>query len=597
MRKSFYLVPATLLTMSLLTGCGSTSVSQDTAATETLAETKEDQTGEDSAKGPGQMGDTSVEDIDFDQELSQSDMDTDFTDREKDSSYDEASASHIDLNGSSITTDGSGVSVSDNIVTITEEGTYVISGTLDDGQILVDAEDSDKIQIVLNDATVSCATNAPIYIKQADKVFITLADGTTSQLSDEETYELEDDTNVDAVIFSKADLALNGNGTLIIQASYKHGIVSKDDLVITSGTYEITSTEQALKAKDQLKILDGTFTLNAGDTAIKAKNEDDTTLGNIYVAGGTFTIQSGEDGLNATGSIVIDGGTWTVDAGDDGFHADLDAVVNDGQIDITNCYEGLEGLRVVVNGGDITIHASDDGVNAASGSGSSDSTGDVTPPQLPEGDMQDMTPPERPDGESNNRRDDSSNSDKQNMTPPERPDGDNSNPGDDNMVPGKMGGGFPGMGGSSMENNTDAYIKITGGNLTVYADGDGIDSNGSLLVTGGNTIVNGPVSDVDGALDYNGGAKVTGGSLLAIGSSGMLQTFGSASTQGYLTYKCSGSQESGTQITLTDAQGNQLYSYTAQKQFASIVLTLPDLTAGETYTLTVGDHTEEITIS
>ena len=148
-----------------------------------------------------------------------------------------------------------------------------------------------------------------------------------------------------------------------------------------------------------------------------------------------------------------------------------------------------------------------------------------------------------------------------------------------------------------MENNTDAYIKITGGNLTIFADGDGIDSNGSLLVTGGNTIVNGPTSNGDGALDYNGDAKVTGGTLIAIGSSGMLQTFGSESTQGYLTYICDSSQDAGTLITLSDAGGNELYSCTAQKQFASIVLTLPELKAGETYTLTVGDHTEELTIS
>lgn len=514
------------------------------------------------------MESASTDDIDFNLELTESTIDTDFTDREQSGTYKTSEAVKITLNKTTATVSGNGAEVDGTTITITEEGVYLVSGTLEDGQIIVDASDSDKVQIVLDGASINCETNAAIYVREADKVFITLAEGSENTLSSGTEYTQIDDNTVDGVIFSKSDLACNGTGSLTIEANYKHGIVSKDDLVITGGTYNITAADNGITAKDQLKILDGTFTIDAANSAVKAQNTDDTELGNIYIAGGTFTIKAEQDGFHATGSIVVDDGTITVNAGDDGFHADIDTVINGGTINIKESYEGLEGKRVVVNGGDITVNSSDDGVNAASSSSDGSTSGM----------MDGKEPPQNSDGTDDD------------TTRPELPDGADFDP--DNAPSGGMMQGGPGGGGDS-----ELYIKITGGTLTVSADGDGLDSNGSLLVTGGTTIVYGPTSDGDGALDYDGGATVTGGTLAAIGSAGMTQGFGEDSTQPSITCCCTETQSADTTIILTDSEGNALFTVTPEKAYASIVLTFPDLALDETYTLTAGTDTEEITIT
>lgn len=271
----------------------------------------------------------------------------------------------ITLNKTTATVSGSGAKADGSTITITEKGVYVVSGTLEDGQIIVDASDSDKVQIVLDGVNINCETNAAIYVREADKVFITLAENSSNTLGGGNEYTQIDDNTVDGVIFSKSDLVCNGTGSLTIEADYKHGIVSKDDLVITGGTYKITAADNGITAKDQLKILDGSFDIDAANSAVKAKNTDDTELGNIYIAGGVFTVKAEQDGFHATGSIVVDDGTITVNSGDDGFHAELDTVIRGGTILVEKSNEGLEGKRVVVNGGDITINASDDGINAA----------------------------------------------------------------------------------------------------------------------------------------------------------------------------------------------------------------------------------------
>lgn len=573
------------------------------------------------------MESASTDDVDFNLELTESTIDTDFTDREQSGTYKTSEAVKITLNKTTATVSGNGAEADGSTITITEEGVYVVSGTLEDGQIIVDASDSDKVQIVLDGANINCETNAAIYVREADKVFITLAEGSENTLSSGTEYTQNDDNTVDGVIFSKSDLACNGTGSLTIEANYKHGIVSKDNLVITGGTYNITAADNGITAKDQLKILDGTFTINAANSAVKAKNTDDTELGNIYIAGGTFTIKAEQDGFHATGSIVVDDGTITVNSGDDGFHADLDTVINGGTINVEESYEGLEGKRVVVNGGDITVNSSDDGVNAASSSSEGSTTGMMDgkePPQMQNqtkdtDNTQTDTAPSGTDSNSDaasadtaqtdtadrsempSDADGSTDSDRpqppqnsdgtdDDTTRPELPDGADFDP--DNAPSGGMMQGGPGGGGDS-----ELYIKITGGTLTVSADGDGLDSNGSLLVTGGTTIVYGPTSDGDGALDYDGGATVTGGTLAAIGSAGMTQGFGEDSTQPSITYYCTETQSADTTITLTDSEGNALFTVTPEKAYASIVLTFPDLTLDETYTLTAGTDTEEITIT
>ena len=592
-------------------GCGtavtsSSSVNAESARTESTGETSADNADTTSESTDSENAMESASDINFDLELTESTIDTEFTDREKSGSYKVSEAVKITLNKTTATVSGSGAKADGSTITITEEGVYVVSGTLEDGQIIVDASDSDKVQIVLNGVNINCETNAAIYVREADKVFITLAENSSNTLGGGNEYTQIDDNTVDGVIFSKSDLVCNGTGSLTIEADYKHGIVSKDDLVITGGTYKITAADNGITAKDQLKILDGSFDIDAANSAVKAKNTDDTELGNIYIAGGVFTVKAEQDGFHATGSIVVDDGTITVNSGDDGFHAELDTVIHGGTILVEKSNEGLEGKRVVVNGGDITINASDDGINAANsgddganainpganaaGSGDDDSnaasSNDDSSAVVNSGDDGSISgaadgkePPQMPPDTENGS----------DMQPSQ--DFDPGNAPSDGDAPQKMQGG-PGGGG-----NSELYIKITGGTLTVSADGDGLDSNGGLLVTGGTTIVYGPTSDGDSALDYDGSAIVSGGILAAIGSAGMVESFDEASTQPVITYYCTETQSADTTITLTDSDGSALFTVTPEKTYASIVLTCPEMKLDATYTLATGTDNEEITLT
>ena len=517
-------------------GCGtavtsSSSVNAESARTESTGETSADNADTTSESTDSENAMESASDINFDLELTESTIDTEFTDREKSGSYKASEAVKITLNKTTATVSGSGAKADGSTITITEEGVYIVRGTLEDGQIIVNASDSDKVQIVLDGVHINCETNAAIYVREADKVFITLAENSSNTLGDGNEYTQIDDNTVDGVIFSKSDLVCNGTGSLTIEADYKHGIVSKDDLVITGGTYKITAADNGITAKDQLKILDGSFVIDAANSAVKAKNTDDTELGNIYIAGGVFTVKAEQDGFHATGSIVVDDGTITVNSGDDG--------------SISGASDGKE------------------------------------PPQMP------------PDTENGSDMQPS-----QDFDPENAPSGGNApqnfDPGNapsDGDAPQMMQGG-PGGGG-----NSELYIKITGGTLTVSADGDGLDSNGGLLVTGGTTIVYGPTSDGDSALDYDGSAIVTGGTLAAIGSAGMTESFDEASTQPVITYYCTETQSADTTITLTDSDGSALFTVTPEKAYASIVLTCPEMKLDATYTLAAGTDNEEITLT
>ncbi|NTU90150.1 MAG: carbohydrate-binding domain-containing protein, partial [Actinobacteria bacterium] len=222
-------------------------------------------------------------------------MDSEYTDADLDGTWEDSTATHITLADNAITIDGEGASADGNILTISAGGTYVLSGTLSDGQIAVAAGTEDKLKIVLNAVSVNCETGPAILISEADKVFVTLAEGTQSYLSDGSSYALaegEDEPN--AVIFSSVDLTLNGTGELEIESSYRHAICSKDDLVITGGTYIINAAEDALRGRDCVKICAGTFEIEAAGDAIKSNNDEDSTLGFISVDGGTFYIVAGD---------------------------------------------------------------------------------------------------------------------------------------------------------------------------------------------------------------------------------------------------------------------------------------------------------------
>lgn len=244
-------------------------------------------------------------------EINVSDM---FTDNDKEVGYDEENSTKIELNKNTATSNSDDVSIDGTTVTIKNEGTYILSGDLENGKIVVDSEKTDKLQIVLNGANISCANSAPIYVKQADKVFVTLANDTTNTLTSTGEYETSED-NVDATIFSKDDLTLNGTGTLTVKSEFGHGIVSKDDLVVTSGTYNINAASHGLSANDSIRIADGKFSITSGKDGLHSENTDDTKLGYIYVADGEFNITAGYDALDASSAIQSDGGTFDVTTG------------------------------------------------------------------------------------------------------------------------------------------------------------------------------------------------------------------------------------------------------------------------------------------
>lgn len=424
-------------------------------------------------------------------------VDTEFTAKDLEVGYEESTSTQITLDGSNIKITGDGASQKDGVVTISDKGTYIITGTLEDGQILVDAEDTDKVQIVLNGVSIASSDSAPIYIKNADKVFITLEEGTVNTLTDGTNYTQTDDNTVDGAIFSMSDLTINGYGTLNITGNYKHGIAAKDELVFTGGIYNITAEKDAINAKDCVKIKDGTFTLSAATgNGIQSKNGDDTTKGYVYILGGTITI--------------------------------------------VNCREGIEGTAIIIEDGVIDITAQDDGLNATSG----DSTTSETS-------TEDAADP-----------------------------------------------GFGGKGGQDMfEVDANSYISISGGTIKVNAAGDGIDSNGSVYVSGGTIHVSGPTNSGNGGFDYNGTAEITGGTVVIVGSTGMAQGFSETSTQYSFLNNFTTVIAAGTEVQLTDKDGNVVVSYTPEKEYQSVVISSPELTQGGTYTLTCGDQTADLTLS
>lgn len=429
-----------------------------------------------------------------------------FTDRDLDASYDESECVLIELNGSTATASSDSVQISGSTVTITEEATYLVSGTLDDGMLVVDAPDSAKLQIVLKGVTINSSTCAPIYILEADKVFLTLADGTENTLSSGGTFTAIDDNNIDGVIFSKQDLTLNGSGTLTVTSPAGHGIVCKDDLVITGGSYTVESAAHGLDASDNIRITGQTaLTIVSGKDGLHAENTDDTSLGFVYISGGTFDIASG----------------------DDAFHADETLTITEGTIRVTESYEGLEGLTLDIQGGNITLVSSDDGLNAAGGTDGS----------------------------------------------------------------GTAGGRDAMFGGQAGMSSSGGVITISGGELYLQASGDGIDSNGSIAISGGTVVVNGPVQGDTSVLDFDSTAVITGGTFIGTGASGMAQTF-TSSEQGVISLTA-GTQEAGTLITVTDGSGNTLISYAPELSFNLVILSSPDLVAGETYTVTVGTASGE----
>ena len=601
---------------------------------------------------PGVLGFTGTESVSDDGLV----IDSTYSDRDLDPSYDEDTATILYLADGASYVEGSGASVYGDVITITSAGVYIARGSLSDGQIVVYAGEDDKVQLVLDGVDIYCSDNPAIYAAQADKIFITLSDGSVNTLEDGSEYiSTIDDKSAKAAVYARSDLTLNGNGTLSVTGNYMHAIASQNNLIITGGTYVLTAVSDGLHGKNCVKIYDGDITINSGDEGIQSDQTGDEENGFVSIDGGSITITSAADGIEAvtvlriaggeinittgdgsgtavsgnlgfTGSlpdmttmpvlsgidsgsgmnmtrpafdgnmtaqmgggqgftpttttaddesvsakglkagelvlitggiitltceddgihsnidVMIQGGTISIASGDDGMHADESLVINDGLVTITQSYEGLEGYAIIINGGEVDITSTDDGMNAGGG--------------------------------------------------------------DDGSGFAAMGrGGFDTDSFSTVVTGSTslAALTINGGVIKVASSsGDGLDSNGDITINGGQLYVeanNNGNSAIDAGTDSGGTCVVNGGIIAAVGSSSMAEGFDSSSAQESIMYTSASNAESGTNISVTDAFGNEILIYTSSCSFNSVILSMPDLTVGSTYTLRIGSDSETITLS
>ena len=695
-KKIRAMLGAIVLTASMTVtavGCGSTSA----GSTETADAVTESQT-------------ETAEVSNIDGILDSSDM---FTNRDKEIGYDEESAIAINLSDGASTADSDSVVIDGDTITITEEGTYILSGSLTNGQIVVEAENA-KVQLVLDNADISCETSAAIYVKAADKVFITTTDGSTNTVCTSGEFEAIDDNNIDAAIFSKSDLTLNGAGSLEVTCGNGHGIVSKDDLVITSGEYVVDAGKHALSGKDSVRIAGGTFDLTAGKDGIHSENTDEEEKGFVYIENGSFTITSDGDGIDASYVVEIVDGSFDITAGggyENGeVHTDNDMMGGfgnmGGQTQDGSTGEGNAPSDMTPPDGSTGEGNAPSGMTPPDGSTSEgNAPSGMTPPDgsTGEGNAPSGTTNSGTDGTTTTSADESSldsnvimlsaagsttsatasstdtaetsDSDSSTSTKGIKADGAlqilggdyNINSADDafhtnstleirdgnmeiatgddgmhaddalvisdgdinitesyegiegltitidggnisivssddglNAAGGADSSGFGGMGTDMFASNDDIWIEINGGYLYVLAGGDGVDSNGNLTISGGEVYIDGPSDGGNSAIDYgdNAAAYINGGTVVAVGSSDMVEAFDDSSEQAVMSVSVSAGS-AGDEIKLLDSDGNELISFTAAKTYDAVIISTADLAQGETYTLVTGDNetTVEMTSS
>lgn len=611
----------------MLSACGNSGGSDNSGGTS-------DNTDNNSLAG------TAVE-VDF----SQTDADM-FTDRDLNTEYKYEPVS-IQLKGStaSCDSDTSSVKIDGSTITISDEGTYIFSGTLENGMIVVNAEDSDKPQLVFDGVTITSESSASLYILEADKVFVTLTENSANTLSNGGTFTSIDENNIDGAIYSKQDLTFNGNGSLTVASPAGHGIVAKDDLVFTSGTYTITSSEHGIDANDSLRVKDASLNIAAGKDGAHVENSDDAELGFIYISSGVFDIDAEGDGLSAGAYLQIEGGTFDILAGGGyengeksssdnwgnfggGMHgggmggggrrggADTDSTTpNDsatstGTSGVSNSVDdatsstddgssSMKGIKstnsMLINDGTFTIDSADDSIHSnvsvyINGGTYDIASGDDAIHAEEELTITDGTIEITQSYEGLEALDItfaggsvSIQSTDDGINAAGGTDSSGTEGGRDAMFGGGMGG--PGGMGGGMSSNANGSITITGGSIFMYAQGDGLDANGTIEITGGTTIVTGPTQGDTAILDYDTSAIINGGTFIGVGSTMMAQTFSDGS-QGTIAVQASG--KSGTTISLKDTDGNEVISYTPETSFQCVIISTPDIVQGDSYTIYVG---------
>jgi len=522
----------------------------------------------------------------------------------EDYTWDTADEIPITLEGSSANASSDGVEVTGSTVTISRAGTYRLSGSLEDGQVIVDTQEDEIVRLILDGVKITSTTSAPIFIANAEKVIIILADDSQNSLTDASTYTNIDveENEPDAALFSKANLTIYGGGELTVNANYKDGITSKDGLLIAGATITVNAVDDGIRGKDYLVIKDGNIVVTAFGDGLKSDEEDDTSLGYIQIEDGnfeitsggdaiaaqtnvminngafklasgggnnevvdatlsakgikglvsvvinegTFTINAADDGVHSNGDIILNGGTMSITTGDDGMHADTSLTINGGEITIEDSYEGIESALITVNAGNLHINSSDDGINVSSGvDGSGMPNGFFSPGQ---------GQPPQPGGQ-----------------PGARPEG--------------------GFGQDTFASTGNDALHINGGYIYVNAAGDGIDVNGAVEMTDGVVLVMGPVENMNGALDYMSTFNISGGILVSAGSAGMSMGLSETSTQNSLLLNFDQVFSAGTAIHIEEVNGNPILTFIPEKEFQSVVFSAPQLESGVEYTVSVNGKT------
>lgn len=540
-----------------------------------------------------------------------------FTERDLAGTYEESGAVYVTLSDDGITGETAGVAINGQTMTITAEGTYIFSGTLSEGQIVVDADNA-KVQIVFDNVDITCASSAAVYVKSAEKVFVTLAEGSQNTLRNTDEYVAIDDNNIDAVIFAKSDLTLNGTGSLTIVSAEGHGIVSKDDLKITGGTYDITAAGHALSGKDSVCIADGTFILTAEKDGIHAENADDEEKGCIYIADGDFTITSDGDGMDASNIVQIEDGTFDITArsgaansqkthesdmpgggmsqnierpdGESmpqmGEKPDEESMPQMGEKpdgenmpqDTTNDESGTstKGIKagggMYLNGGTYQINSADDSIHSNANIMIADGTYTLAT------------------GDDGVHADDALTVNGGTITVTE------SYEGLEGLTVTINDGTIDITARDDGINTAGEKMELNGGYIHILAGGDGVDSNGDLTINGGEIYIDGPSDNGNSAIDYGdrSSAYVNGGMLVAIGSSGMAEGMSDSSKQEVLMVKLGEQMEAG-DVELTDNEGNVIVSYTALKSYDCVIISTAEVEGGATYTLTTSGTMTEVT--
>lgn len=593
----------TLLATLALTGCSTTSnalASGTTAADSSVGTT--------ATTSSATATDTAASNSSFSTNVKSGeklDVDTHYS--EQDLSWDTSSETAIDLSNPTAT---DGVTVEDGTLTITKAGTYKLSGEYQ-GQIKVETADSDAVRLVLDNANITNSSGAALNVVNADEVILYSASGTTNTISDGADYTATGENDPDAVVYSKADLTIAGEGTLKVNGNHEDGIHTSDGLVIASGTLEVNAANTGIKGKDYVDILGGTINVTAQQDGIKSTNDTDEGKGWTRLSNGTVTVNAGDDGFKASRVVEISGGSLTVEQSD----------------------EGIEAQYINVSGGDVNVTSADDGMNASlktSDSESTDSsanTSDTANQQqnnqqqgsLPGGQQNGASnqqqqgtgqPPQgqppamsgtSQDGTSQNgtsgtaqQQNNTQNQGNRNMgQPPAMPGGNAQDGTSQNGTTGTgqqgMGqppqGGMPGGGGGPFE-VVDAAINVSGGHVTVNAEGDGIDSNGVTTLSGGTLIVNGPSQGGNAALDTNGDLLLNGATVLSGSTADMFEAPSTNSTSGYLKLTNSSGFEQGSTVQVADSSGKVVANYKVTKSNVQLVLvSSSSIVKGQSYTV------------